>query len=467
MSLRSITIVAFIGAALVLVLVVALRLGDDPQETGDDVAAIADDEGVGEAVTPATTEPLDVDALGITLQIDNTRAPLAEVVALFRTRVEVNPSDHISHTTLAATLLAQARATGNLALYVEAEAVADEALLLAPESADARLTKAAAEAARHDFSAALARAEGVLADTPGHLGALAAIGDAQLELGDYVSAADTFSQLAAADRSATAVSRLARLEFLTGDTDASIAASIEALERAAVLPLRPTDGAFYWFQLGHHLFEAGDVTGAATALERALAVDPTHPGSVELLAHVRTAQGRLEDAIALYGSLLVGGGAADIHGELAIVLRLTGADAGADEQIRAGLDLAAVTIETFPAERRHIAGFLVVHDPPVALELAEQDLAIRQDVYAYDTLAWALLANDRPEEADEAMRSALAVETRDADLFYHAGVIAEAVGDDERARALLDEALTINSVFDPVDAPAAIALLEQLANGEA
>ncbi len=55
---------------------------------------------------------------------------------------------------------------------------------------------------------------------------------------------------------------------------------------------------------------------------------------------------------------------------------------------------------------------------------------VRKDVYGYDALAWALLANDRPAEADDAMTTALAFGTRDAKLLYHAGMIKAALGDD-------------------------------------
>ena len=36
------------------------------------------------------------------------------------------------------------------------------------------------------------------------------------------------------------------------------------------------------------------------------------------------------------------------------------------------------------------------------------ELRTRKDAYDYDALAWALLANDRPQEIDDAMTAALA-----------------------------------------------------------
>ena len=70
-------------------------------------------------------------------------------------------------------------------------------------------------------------------------------------------------------------------------------------------------------------------------------------------------------------------------------------------------------------------------DPSRALELAQAEISGRKDVYGYDALAWALLANHRPAEADTAMTTALAFGTHDAKLLYHAGMIAAALGDSD------------------------------------
>jgi hypothetical protein len=108
--------------------------------------------------------------------------------------------------------------------------------------------------------------------------------------------------------------------------------------------------------------------------------------------------------------------------------------------------------------------FSVNHDRDLAeaLQLAERELAVRQDVYGYDADAWALLANGRPAEADAAMRQALALGTRDALLDYHAGEIAAALGDAARARTFLGEALAITGALDPLAGSRAAATLAGL-----
>ncbi len=466
MNLRTV-LISLVGVVVLAVLaLVGLTWLDDEPATNPDADDASPPSSSPETTTverPAdvpTLPPFDVNALDITLQIDDSRAPLSEVAQQFRSRVAAQPDDPFTATTLASTLLELARATADLAVYAEAEAIIDEALAVAPESIDAQLVKAQTEAARHDFSSAADRANRVLDQDPTDNRALAIRADASFELGDIDRATSDFKALHAQSPSAASASRLSRLAQLTGDPATAIEHAVLALELAQEIPLRPNGAAFYWFQLGSVLWGIGDIDAAADALDRALSIDPGHPGATELMATVRTAQGRSDEAKDIYRSLLADGGAADLHGQLAVLLQLDGDQQGADEQLQQGRTLGRETMGTFPAERRHLAGFFVDVEPALALELAEQDLETRQDIYAYDTLAWALLANDRAEEADDAMRSALVLGTIDAELYFHAGAIAAEVGDEARAAAFLSAALETNPRFDPVDAPRAAELLD-------
>ncbi|NNE12783.1 MAG: tetratricopeptide repeat protein, partial [Ilumatobacter sp.] len=220
--------------------------------------------------------------------------------------------------------------------------------------------------------------------------------------------------------------------------------------------------AFYWFQLGHVRFATGDVNGAVTALETALRIDPGDPGATEKLAGIYAAIGRTDDAERLYAELLAAGPAADLHGSYADLLRARGADAEADRHEQLGMDLALSTIDSFPAERRHLVGFLLTRDADLAVELALADLAERQDPGAYDTAAWALYHAGRIAEARPLIEQALASGIQDAEIEAHAGFIAAAAGDDAAARRHLGRALDINDRFDATDAPAARALLTDL-----
>ncbi len=62
---------------------------------------------------------------------------------------------------------------------------------------------------------------------------------------------------------------------------------------------------------------------------------------------------------------------------------------------------------------------------PDALKLAKQEIAARQDVWTLDAYAWALYSNAKFQDADAAVQRALAVGIQSAQIFDHAGHIAQ------------------------------------------
>lgn len=404
---------------------------------------------------------IDTDA-GVLLDESTGIAPLEDVVSFFERRVAERPGDHISRTQLARASSALARQTADLDLYSKAEQFARAALALAPDDTDARLELASALHAQHRFNQALSIGQALLNDDPSSTAALYTVGDANFELGRYATAEDAYRRLESFGRDAAVVSRLARLAAIEGDNDEAADLAAEAEELSGAFSLRPNGKAFYPFQRGHFLFEAGDIDGAITSLERALAIDPDHLGVVEKLASIHAAVGDLDEAMRLYESLISSGPAADLHGSYADLLLASGDAVTAAEHEILGLAMAEDTIDRFPAERRHLAGFYFSRDPKVALRLAESDIVERQDAGAWDTLAWALHLNGRDADAEVAIGRVLAMGTDTATVRYHAGAIAAARGDTGSAIDHLDAALDINDRFAFGDADDARALLADL-----
>jgi tetratricopeptide (TPR) repeat protein len=374
--------------------------------------------------------------------------PLEQQVDFWQERVDANPNDYLSMTQLGSSLVGWAKEDGDLDRYRDAEAVFRSALELNPRYAPALLGLGSTRAAEHDFVAALDLADEVLTRTPENLNAVAAAGDANLELGHYDEARELYDRLATEGRSAPIVSRLARLAWLGGDADEAVDLAREAADLAEDLDLPPTQAAFYDFQEATFLYGAGEIADAEDVARAGLALSPDDGALGELLPKILVAQERYDEAIELYEALVEGGGPADLHGELAKLYAVTGDEDAAAEQVELGLAAAEQAVDEYPAERRHLAGFLVEHDPALALELAREDIASRQDVGAYDMLAWSLYANKDYDGAADAIDDALALGTRDAVYLYHAGMIAAAVGDDDAARSHLEDALAINPGFD-------------------
>lgn len=381
-----------------------------------------------------------------------------EIVDFWTKRVEATPGGYLDRTQLGLALSGQAREHADLELFEDAEVVLRDALDINPTDDTAQLALGQALHSQHRFAEALVLADQVRAADVSSLGALALLGDSNFELGEYDTARVLYEELAMTERSAPAVSRLSRLAYATGDRAGALALAEEALELSERLALRPVDRAFYVFQLGHVRFVTGDTAGAITLLEHALELSPASPAAREELAFVFASSGRHGEAEALYEELLATGPAADLHGTYADLLRERGAFELAAEQERLGLELALSTVDRFPAERRHLAEFFMTRDPAMAVALAEQDLAERSDVGAYDTLAWALFHDGQTARAADVIGLALATGIEDPSIRYHAGAIAAAAGDTTAARTHLDAALSISSTFHPTEAGDAAAL---------
>jgi len=96
------------------------------------------------------------------------------------------------------------------------------------------------------------------------------------------------------------------------------------------------------------------------------------------------------------------------------------------------------------------------------LKLALAELKTRKDVFGYDAAAWAEYKNGDYKAAQTYIVEAMALGTQDARLYYHAGMIAFALGNKSEARQLLQEALTINPYFSILHAEVARNTLKTL-----
>jgi Tfp pilus assembly protein PilF len=86
--------------------------------------------------------------------------------------------------------------------------------------------------------------------------------------------------------------------------------------------------------------------------------------------------------------------------------------------------------------------------PAEALRIAEQEAGKRHDVYTLDAYAWALCGNGRYDEAQKQISSALAVGISDAEMLYHAGVIAEKHREYSSAVRYLKGSLELNPLLE-------------------
>lgn len=372
-----------------------------------------------------------------------------QAIQMFQDRVKGNPQDFVSLTLLAHLHIRKARETGDYASYDQAEAALRRALELDRDYPSAQATLAVVYGAQHKFAEGLQLAQQVYQKNPSLHAVLQIVGDAHLELGNYPEAEKAYQELVRRDPLAemlvSVLARQARLAELKGQTPAALDLMRRAGEEDRLAGGSKESGAWYAMRLGEIHFNAGRLEEAAPHFEAALRGSPRYPAALARLGKVRAAQGKTAEAIDLYKRAVVP------HADLAMLAELGDlyARTGNDFLARLNYEKLERAARDKPACNRELSVFYTNHDRNLAeaLELAKADLASRKDIYAYDTLAWALYKNKRFQEAAQAMERALRLSTQDANLYYHAGLICQSLDQKEKARGFLDQALRLNPHF--------------------
>jgi tetratricopeptide (TPR) repeat protein len=418
----------------------------------------------------ATTGPADVPAVTSVgapdggsigaADITDTTA-LTKAAAVWSGNLQRDPEDFVSAQNLALVLYTRGRLTGSADDYAAAQNAVEQGLRAYPGDIGGRTMKALLQYTLHDFAGALATAAAVHDEDATALGALATVGDSQLELGQYDAAAATYAAVAATQPGAAVTARLARLASLRGDDAGAASLAARATREARAEGSDGPSLAFYPYLEGYLAFQAGRLDDAVAADRAALAAWPGSHLAHEALAKALAAKGQIDPAIAEYEQAIAIVPQPEYLAGLGDLQRLTGRGDLAAQQDATVRAIAGLQASLY---NRQLVLFDVNHGENLAeaLRLAENELTTRKDVYGWDADAWALLANGRALDADEAMRHALALGTHDSLLDYHAGMIAKALGDRDRAVALLERALERNPGFDPLQATRARAALAEL-----
>jgi tetratricopeptide (TPR) repeat protein len=83
-----------------------------------------------------------------------------------------------------------------------------------------------------------------------------------------------------------------------------------------------------------------------------------------------------------------------------------------------------------------------------ARELVDNEIRVRPDVYTDDALAWVLFRQGHFDDAWRASEKARALGTPEPVFHFHAGMIAEALGNKDAARTEFTKALALNRQFE-------------------
>ncbi|HUQ47665.1 MAG TPA: tetratricopeptide repeat protein [Gemmatimonadaceae bacterium] len=371
-------------------------------------------------------------------------------ISTWKKALDMDPQSAMALGQLAGLYMQRARETGDDQNYVVAEGYARRSVGLRTNRNGATfVTLAGALLAQHRFVEADSIVTELVASEPDVPQYKSMYAEIKLELGQYETARSVFDSLHAQRTHLSIAPRLARWLELNGNPDGARKLLYDALseaEKRRDLPIEQVA----WFELrvGDIEMRNGRMNGARKALEAGLRTSPDDYRLLSAMARLEAVEGNPRKAIEF--------------GERAMAIKLDPATLGIIGDAYAATRDSANAEEYFKTMEVAVAGqpgsyhrawslFLLDHDRrvPDVLKNVQDELVSRKDIYGYDLLAWALHKAGRDAEAARAMKSALKLGTRDAMLFYHAGMIERSLGNKATARAYLENALATNPHFHP------------------
>jgi tetratricopeptide (TPR) repeat protein len=365
-------------------------------------------------------------------------------------------------------LIRKARETGDPSYFNRAEAALKKSLEINPNNAGAMRHLAYVFYSRHEFEPAAVHAGKAIEMDSRDGDSYGILGDALMETGEYEKAENAYRKMIQLEESLYSYSRRAGLKNMRGDSGGAMA----DLERAVALgkaAKQPAESiAWAEWQLGSDHFTLGDLATAEAFYRQSLATYPDYYRALAGMAQVRAAQKRYDEAIDLYRKAIAILPMPEYIAALGDVHSKIGKSEEARKQYELVEYIGKLNALNQALYNRELAYFYADHDLKLeeGLGLAQRELNYRRDVYAYDVLAWNLYKNGKAEEARKAINNALRLGTKDAKLFYHAGMIYRFLGEKEKAQEHLRRALSINPYFHIFFADNATHALEELESSE-
>ena len=269
------------------------------------------------------------------------------------------------------------------------------------------------------------------------------LGDALMEQGRLNDAVEAYQQMMNLKPDLHAYARAAHMRWLKGD----LTGAIEAMQLAVAAgsPQEAESTAWVNTRLAFYQFQAGDNEAARRTDDIALSYQQNYAPALLLRGRMKLSEGEIDDAIVQLHSATQLNPLPEYQWALAEALR----DAGRKSE---ALNVEQLLKQTGAAnDPRTYALYLATGGQlaETAVQLAENELKERADVFTHDALAWSLAAAGRVDEALPHLEQALVEGTHDARLFFHAAVIHARAGHKEEASRFFDQATDLMHLLLP------------------
>ncbi|HZO92117.1 MAG TPA: tetratricopeptide repeat protein [Chthonomonadaceae bacterium] len=370
-------------------------------------------------------------------------------IAKWAEQARQHPNEDGVWVNLGDALMQKVRETADSSYYAYAERVFARALALNPQNAEAMTGLAWVNGGRHIFDKSIEWARKAIALEPRDYQAYGLIGDAQMALGDYNGAFESYQRMLDIHPDISSYSRGAYLLHVAGDNRKARWLMGKAIKAGAPYA---ENTAWCRVQLALILFSNANLIPAEQVLKDALAYAPNNYQVLAAMGKIKAAEKDYNAAIDYYKRAIAIVPLHDSLVALGDLYRLTGKPEEAEKQYALVEAVHKILKANGVRGDMQIAQFYADHDRnlPEALKLAEAEYVTNKNVYAADTLAWCYYKNGRYAQARDMIKAALSQHTPEASFLFHAGMIYAKLGNIPDAKIYLYRALSMNPNFSPI-----------------
>jgi tetratricopeptide (TPR) repeat protein len=379
-------------------------------------------------------------------------------IAMYASLSGAKPEDLHYQNQMAATYLQKMRETMDPDYLNRAAKIVDSVLSADRLNYEALRLRSAIELELHSFPRAAANSRELIRLAPDDPWNFGTLGDSLMELGEYSAAADAYQKMVQLRPDMSSYNRAAYYRFVAGDPTGAIEIMKMAIDSGS---RSPENVAWCLVDLGNMELKVGRIEDAGKAFNTALKLFPGYHPAHAGLGKLNAQAGKIPDAIEQFTKAQ----AAVPLPEYSAALEDLYEAAGKPEEARKQAARLAVIERMdqaagFPANR-NLALAYADHGRNLdrSLAMIQEEMKTRRDIYEHDALAWVLYQRKQYAEARQASEKALELNTPEPTFYYHAGMIALALGDRDASRKHLERALALNSNFDPRQAARARASL--------
>jgi tetratricopeptide (TPR) repeat protein len=363
--------------------------------------------------------------------------------------IKKNPSDVKSILALTTLFIREARITGNYKYY-DREGLKYLNRVLKNDSAnfEALTFKSLIYLSQHHFADGLAIAEKAQAINPFNAFIYGLLVDGNVEMGFYDSALANAERMISIRPDLRSYSRISYLREIFGDYQGAIEAMKMAVDAGA-----PNDEATEWTrsQLGRLYENTGDLKNAEMHYTIALEERPGYAYALAGLARIAEAGKNYAKAIYYYKEADSSVHDFSFAEELSEVYKLSGQKQKADSLTNLVINALCEDEKRGQndenmghyADRELAYAYLKINNYPKALEHALIEYNRRPDnIDANETVAWVYYCKGEYSKALNFLQTGLKTHSKNPTLLCRAGLIYAKIGDLERAKSILQEALS-------------------------